>query len=86
MIAVSLQKDIKNYDINSLIDVIAQSVNIMMYQTNQIKLQYADVLIEPDTKGISMFDFTQKKMLMEEGIKAAKKVIPKIKELISKYQ
>lgn len=86
VIAVSLQKDIKNYDINSLIDVIAQSVNIMMYQTNQIKLQYADVLIEPDTKGISMFDFTQKKMLMEEGIKAAKKAIPKIKELISKYQ
>jgi NTE family protein len=86
VIAVSLQKDIKNYDITSLIDVIAQSVNIMMYQTNQIKLQYADVLIEPDTKGISMFDFTQKKMLMEEGIKAAKKAIPKIKELISKYQ
>ncbi len=49
-------------------------------------MQSADVLIEPDTKGISLFDFTQKKLLMEEGIKAAKEAVPKIRELMSRYR
>jgi hypothetical protein len=33
-----------------------------------------------------MFDFTQKKPLMDEGIKATKQAIPKIKELIARYK
>jgi hypothetical protein len=33
-----------------------------------------------------MFDFTQKKLLMDEGIRAAKQAIPKIKELIARYK
>jgi NTE family protein len=86
VIAVNILKDIKDYQIDSLIDIIAQSINIAMHEANKAKLQYADVIIEPDTKGVSMFDFTQKKMLVEEGIKATKKAIPRIKELISNYQ
>lgn len=85
VIAVNLLKDIKDYNINSVVDIIGQSVNIMMHQSNKTKLKYADIIIEPDTKGISIFDFTQKKVLMEEGIKAAKAAIPKIKELIAQY-
>ena len=76
----------KNYQIDSVIDVIAQSVNIMMRETSRQKLQGADVVIEPDVKDVSLFDFSQKKMLMEEGIKAARKAVPKIKELIANYQ
>ncbi len=86
VIAVNILKDIKDYRIDSLIDIIAQSINIAMHEANKAKLQYADVIIEPDTKGVSMFDFTQKKMLVEEGIKATRKAIPRIKELISNYQ
>jgi NTE family protein len=85
VIAVNLLKDIRDYDIGSVIDIIAQSVNIMMHENNKIKLQYADIVIEPDTKGVSIFDFTQKKRLMEEGMKATKAVMPKIKELILQY-
>jgi NTE family protein len=85
VIAVNLLKDIKDYDIGSAIDVIAQSVNIMMHENNKTKLKYADILIEPETKGVSIFDFTQKKRLMEEGIKATKAVIPKIKGMIQQY-
>jgi hypothetical protein len=33
-----------------------------------------------------MFDFTQKKFLMDEGIKAAKQAIPKIRDLIARYK
>jgi NTE family protein len=86
VIAVNLSKDVKDNNITSLIDIIGQSANIMMHESSKTKLQHADVVIEPDTKGVSMFDFSQKKMLMEEGIKAARKVIPRIRELIAKYQ
>jgi NTE family protein len=86
VIAINLLKDIKDYNINSLVDIIGQSVNIMMHQSNKTKLQHADVIIEPDTKGTALFDFSQKKMLMEEGIKAAKASLPKIKEVIERFR
>jgi len=43
------------------------------------------VIIEPETKGISMFDFSKKKLLMDEGIKAARAAVPKIRELLARY-
>lgn len=86
VIAVNLLKDIKDYNISSVVDIIGQSIYIMMHESNKTKLKYADIIIEPDTKGVSMFDFSQKKILMEEGIKAAKAAVPKIKDIIGKYQ
>jgi NTE family protein len=83
VIAVSLEKDVKTYHIDSLIDIIAQSVNIMMRESSKEKMKGVDVLIEPETKGISLFDFSQKKLLMDEGIKAAKQAIPRIRELMA---
>jgi NTE family protein len=81
IIAVNLQKDVRDTDITSVIDVIAQSISIMMHVNTRSKLAQADVVIEPDTKGISMFDFSQKKTLMEEGMKAAEIAMPRIKAL-----
>jgi NTE family protein len=81
IIAVNLQKDVRDGDITSVIDVIAQSISIMMHVNSKTKLANADIILEPDTKGISMFDFSQKKVLMEEGIKAAEKAMPRIKAL-----
>jgi NTE family protein len=79
IIAVNLQKDVRDTNINSVIDVIAQSIAIMMHNNSKTKLGHADIILEPDTKGISMFDFTHKKALMEEGIKATERAMPKIK-------
>ncbi|OPX98445.1 MAG: NTE family protein RssA [Syntrophorhabdus sp. PtaB.Bin047] len=81
IIAVNLQKDVRDTDITSVIDVIAQSISIMMHVNTRSKLTQADVIIEPDTKGISMFDFSQKKTLMEEGMKAAQAALPRIRAL-----
>lgn len=86
VIAVNLQRDIKDSDIGSVIDVIAQSISILMRENSRAKLQQADVVIEPDTKGVSVFDFSQKKLLVEEGIKAARKALPKIRETIAQFQ
>ncbi len=83
VIAVNLQKDVKDTDITTVFDIIGQSFNIMMHENSKTKLRYADVVIEPDTKGVSLFDFTQKKRLIEEGMNAARKAIPRIKELIA---
>lgn len=87
VIAVNLQKDVKNQAAaESLVDIIAQSISVMMRESSRSKLASADVVIEPDTRNISMFDFTQKKRLMEDGIKAAREAMPKIKALMSRYQ
>jgi NTE family protein len=85
VIAVNLLKDVKDYNIGSVVDIIGQSVNIMMHEATKTKSKYADVLIEPETKEVSMFDFTQKKALIEEGIRAAKTAVPRIKELMLKH-
>jgi len=86
VIAVNLSKDVKNYQIDSLVDIMAQSVSIMMHRSTKEKLGAGDVVIEPDTKGISMFDFSQKKQLMEEGMKSARAAMPRIKDLIENYR
>jgi NTE family protein len=86
VIAVNLQRDVKEPDIGSVIDVIAQSISILMREGSKAKLQQADVVIEPDIKGVSVFDFSQKKLLVEEGIKAARKAIPKIRETMARFQ
>lgn len=86
IIAVNLSKDVKNYQIDSLVDVMAQSISIMMHRSTREKMGSGDVIIEPDTKGVSMFDFSQKKQLMEEGMKSARQAIPRIKELMARYQ
>jgi NTE family protein len=86
IIAVNISKDVRETNITSLIDIVGQSASIMMQEASKSKLQYADVVIEPNTKGVGMFDFSQKKLLMDEGIKAAKQAIPKIRELIARYK
>jgi len=86
IIAVNLSKDVLNYQIDSLVDVMAQSISIMMHRSTKEKMGPGDVIIEPDTKGVSMFDFSQKKQLMEEGMKSARQAIPRIKELMARYQ
>jgi len=85
VIAVNLQRDVKEPDIGSVIDVIAQSISILMREGSKAKLQQADIVIEPDIKGVSVFDFSQKKLLVEEGIKAARKAIPKIRETMARF-
>ncbi|MCS7280569.1 MAG: patatin-like phospholipase family protein [Desulfobacterota bacterium] len=86
VIAVNLLSSVKNHEIDSIVDIIGQSISIMMFEQAKEKLRYADVIIEPDVRNVSLFDFSKKKELMEEGIKAAKSQIPKIKELITRFR
>jgi NTE family protein len=82
IIAVSIQKNIKNPQANSLIDVILQSIDIMGRELCTYKSRGYDVLIEPNVGDVGMTDFSQKKRLMDAGIQATKQAMPKIRKLI----
>lgn len=86
VIAVNISRDIRETNINSLIDIVGQSAGIMMHEASKLKLKHADVVIEPNTRGVGMFDFSQKKFLMDEGIRAAKQSLPKIRELMARHK
>jgi NTE family protein len=82
IIAVNISKNIRNPQVNSLIDVIMQSISIMGRELVTYKSRGYDVLIEPNVGDVGMTDFTQKKRLMDAGIQATKQAMPKIKKLI----
>lgn len=82
IIAVNISKNIRNPQVNTLIDVIMQSINIMGRELVIYKSRGYDVLIEPNVGDVGTADFTQKKRLMDAGIQATKQAMPKIRKLI----
>jgi NTE family protein len=82
IIAVSISKNINNPQINSLVDIILQSISIMGRELVTYKSRGYDVLIEPNVGDVGMTDFSQKKRLMDAGIQAAKQALPRIKKLM----
>jgi NTE family protein len=82
VIAVSIQKNIQNPQVNSLIDVILQSINIMGRELVAYKSRAYDVLIEPNVGDVGITDFSQKKRLVDAGTQAARQALPKIRKLI----
>jgi NTE family protein len=82
VIAVNIGKNIQNPQINSLLDVVLQSINIMGRELVTYKSRGFDVLIEPNVGDVGMTDFSQKKRLMDAGIQATKLAMPKIRKLI----
>jgi len=85
VIAVNISKDVKNVQIDSVIDVILQSIDIMGKELLKHKKQGADVLIEPHVGNIGMIDFSQKKKCIEEGMKATQAALPLIKEKLEDW-
>jgi NTE family protein len=82
IIAVNISKNVQNPQINTLVDVIMQSISIMGRELVIYKSRGCDVLIEPNVGDVGTTDFTQKKRLMDAGIQAAKQALPRIKKLI----
>jgi NTE family protein len=83
IIAVNISRNINNPQINSLIDVILQSINIMGRELVAYKCRGYDVLIEPNVGDVGLTDFSQKKRLMDAGMQAAKQALPRIRQLIA---
>ncbi len=82
VIAVDISKNVTNFQISNVIDVVLQSVNIMFSENTADTKRGADVLISPAVEDVGMFDFTRKKQCMQAGIEAAQKALPGILRLL----
>jgi NTE family protein len=86
VIAVNLSKDVKNVQIDSVIDIILQSIDIMGKELLKYKRLGAEILIEPQVGDVGMLDFSQKKKCIEEGMKAAQTALPQIRQKIEDWR
>ena len=85
VIAVDIGKQVSNFNIVDIIDVMLQSITIMSAENAKFKKQDADVLIEPKIGDVGMLDFTQKKRCMQAGIEATQKMMLEIKTKIEAW-
>ena len=86
VIAVNLSQDVKNVQIDSVIDIILQSIDIMGKELLKYKRKGAEVLIEPQVGDVGTMDFSQKKKCIEEGMKAARVALPQIQQKIEDWR
>jgi NTE family protein len=85
VIAVDISRNVTNFEISNVVDVVLQSVNIMFSENTADTKRGADVLITPSVEDVSMFDFTRKKQCMQAGIEAAQKALPEIRRRLETW-
>ncbi|MFV9509909.1 patatin-like phospholipase family protein [Tepidibacillus sp. LV47] len=82
--------DVGLYDtrmkVNSIFDVIAQTIDIMERQNLYHQIVAADYVIRPEVGHISSISFTNVQEIIEEGYRVANESIDKIKNLIQKWE
>ncbi len=66
------------------VEVAFHAAMIQNAEMGRLKASEADVLIEPDVRGVAFDDFSQKKRLIEAGEEAARRALPAIREAIAK--
>jgi NTE family protein len=86
VIAVDIGKQVSNFNVVNIIDVMLQSIAIMNAENASFRRREATVLIEPRIGDVGMLDFTQKKRCMQAGIEATQKVMPEIKMAIAAWE
>ncbi len=86
VIAVDISENVTNFNITNVVDVMLQSVSIIMNENTKQKKKDADVLISPSVGNVAMLDFTQKKRCMQAGIEATQRAVPAIREKIEAWE
>jgi len=85
VIAVDVSRPIEEpAPVDSTLDVIQQSFNIMHQRISKADLEEAELIIRPKLGDLSFGDFNQKQDLIEAGKDAARNVLPEIKRLLGK--
>ena len=67
----------------SIFDAIIQAIYAMEYEIAKLKVKEADIVISPDIGRIAALEFYRGKEAILKGYRAAMKVVPNIRELIS---
>ncbi|MGB9734846.1 MAG: patatin-like phospholipase family protein [bacterium] len=70
---------------SNIFDVIMKSIHIMINETRQERLKFADVIISPDIHDIGQFDFDKIPLLIRRGKDAVSKHIEFIKKSSTQY-
>lgn len=65
------------------VDEIHRAMEIMCFHLNKQSREYADVVIEPDVKGIDWTDFLKYRDLIRKGEEAAESEIEKIRGMVT---
>ncbi|MBM7552871.1 patatin-like phospholipase family protein [Thalassobacillus pellis] len=86
VIAVDCAHFIGDPNINSIYDVIIQSIDIMQNELVSYLGVSADIMIQPDVSQFSARAFTDIEEIVAEGEKAASKLIPQIKQRLSDWK
>jgi len=86
VIAVDISENVGNTNITNALDVVLQSTNIMFAENVAHLRGGADVLVEPKVGGVAMLDFSQKKLCMQAGMEAARKMMPKIRAAVEEWK
>ncbi len=86
VIAVDISENVVNFNITNVVDVMLQSVSIIMNENTKQKKKDADILVSPAVGNVAMLDFTQKKRCMQAGIEAAQRAVPEIREKIDAWE
>lgn len=86
VIAVDIGKQVNNFNITNVVDVMLQSITIMGAENAKAKKGEADILIAPAVGEVGMLDFTRKKQCMQAGIEATQKMLPEIRAKLAAWE
>jgi NTE family protein len=84
VLGVSIPAGLPSTTPRNPVEVAFHSAMIMYQEIGRLRAAEADVVIQPDVRGVAFDDFTQKKRLIEAGEAAARKELPAIREAIAR--
>jgi NTE family protein len=85
VLASSVTKSVHATKLDNVVDVILQSITIMMAKSAHHELETADVVFEPPIGEIGTMDFTQTKRSLSEGVRTARAQLHLVYEVIERY-
>ncbi len=84
IIAIDIGAPLYNREsLGSMLDVLDQTSSFRIVESNKEQATLADVVIKPEIADISALSFDQNDRLMFRGKKAAEKMMPEIKKLVT---
>ncbi|OWZ84182.1 patatin-like phospholipase family protein [Natranaerobius trueperi] len=82
IIAVDVSTQISEVEVNSIFDVIVQSMNIMQSELLKTNREECDLLIRPDVQSINPNHFSSAEKAIAAGEKAGRDIIPALERVI----
>ena len=81
----ALPKSVHATDVNNVVDVVLQSITVMMANAAVHELETADVVFEPNIGDIGTMDFSQTKRSLQQGVKTGRAQLYLVYEAIERY-